>query len=102
MSEKLLMDILSELKFMKEELSSVKAQTEENTQLLKAVIHRQEETDAKIDNINMDVHKLHGEFAALKEQTVANTALKAPVENVIHRVDDLETDVKIIKKAISS
>lgn len=101
MSEKLLLDILSELKFMREELSSVKSQTEENTQLLQAVIHRQEESDAKIDNMAMDVHKLHGEVAAVKDQTATNTELKAPLDSVIARVADLETDIKIMKKAIS-
>ena len=90
------------LQLILQKLESLESQTTENTQLLKAVINRQEETDAKLDNMAMDIHKLHGEVTSLEDQTVANSELKAPLENIIHRVDDLETDVKIIKKAISS
>lgn len=38
-------------------------------QLVSAVRHRQELGDAKLESISMDVHKLHGELASLREET---------------------------------
>ena len=49
------------------EFQTVKSQLDENTQLTKAIFHRQEETDAQLDAISMDVHKLHGEMSGIKE-----------------------------------
>ena len=42
-------------------------QLNENTQLTKAILHRQEETDAKLDNLTFHHHKLYGEVIGLKE-----------------------------------
>ncbi|WP_346200781.1 hypothetical protein NSQ96_06960 [Caldifermentibacillus hisashii] len=57
-----------DMQTIKGEAQTIKSQVNENTQLLKAVIHRQEETDAKLDAISMDVHKLHGEINYIKEE----------------------------------
>ncbi|MCM3476198.1 hypothetical protein [Caldibacillus thermoamylovorans] len=57
-----------DMQTIKCEAQTIKSQVNENTQLLKAVIHRQEETDAKLDAISMDVHKLHGEINYIKEE----------------------------------
>lgn len=53
------------LKLILQKLESLESQTGENTQLLKAVINRQEETEAKLDSIAMNVHKLHDEVTTL-------------------------------------
>ncbi|WP_203246306.1 hypothetical protein [Sporosarcina beigongshangi] len=81
MSEQLLQQILGEFKEMRTEMQefktemqgfkteqqSMKAQLDENTQLTRAIFDRQEETDAKLENLTMDVHKLHGEVAEIKD-----------------------------------
>ncbi|MFJ7971401.1 hypothetical protein [Psychrobacillus sp. NPDC096389] len=87
MSEKLLQQILSELTGIKSEITginnelatinneitiiksnqaTIKAQLEENTQLTKAIFNRQEESDAKLESLSMDIHKIHGDLSSLK------------------------------------
>lgn len=48
-------------------VDNMQAQLNESTQMLKAIIHRQDETDAKLDQIAMDVHKLHGQVSSLTD-----------------------------------
>lgn len=75
MSEKLLQQILTELTGIKNEVTgikneqaTIKSQLEENTQLTKAIFNRQEETDAKLENLTMEVHKIHGDLSSLKDE----------------------------------
>ncbi|WP_050632163.1 hypothetical protein [Bacillus andreraoultii] len=56
------------LKPIKEELKTIKTQLDENTQITKSILHRQNETDAKMDSISIDVHKVHGELTFVKEE----------------------------------
>lgn len=79
MSEKLLLQILEELKSIKEAQQSMEdmqqsmletqqlmqAQLKETNQIVSAIRDRQEETDAKLDN--MDIHTLHGAVAEIKD-----------------------------------
>lgn len=55
---------------IKSEITGMKAQLDENTQIIKVIRDRQEETDAKLENLTMDVHHMRGELTALTE-TVA-------------------------------
>ena len=85
MSEKILLQILAEVKDirtdvngikveitdMKADITSIKAQLDENTQIIKVIRDRQEETDAKLENLTMDVHHMRGDLTALTE-TVAS------------------------------
>ncbi|WP_342509631.1 hypothetical protein [Sporosarcina sp. FSL K6-2383] len=57
----------TEMQGFKTEQQSMKVQLDENTQLTRAIFDRQEETDAKLENLTMDVHKLHGEVAEIKD-----------------------------------
>ena len=75
MSEKILQQILTEIRDMKSDISdlksdmtsvksdmaSVKSQFDENTQIIKSIPDRQR-TVAKLENLTMDVHYLRGEF----------------------------------------
>lgn len=56
------------LKPIKEELKTIKTQLDENTQITKSILHRQNETDTKMDSISIDVHKVHGELTFVKEE----------------------------------
>lgn len=67
MSEQLLLKILDEISGIKEEVSGIKeeiqimkSQIDENTQLINSIIHRQVETDSKLDAVSMEVHKTYG------------------------------------------
>lgn len=59
--------IKSEITGMKADITSMKAQLDENTQIIKVIRDRQEETDAKLENLTMDVHQMRGEVTALAE-----------------------------------
>ncbi|MEK5037986.1 hypothetical protein [Sporosarcina sp. FSL K6-3457] len=63
--------IKSEITVMKADITSMKAQLDKNTQIIKVIRDRQEETDAKLENLTMDVHHMRGELTALTE-TVAS------------------------------
>ena len=60
-------ELKTEMNEFKTEQQSMKAQLNENTQLTRAIFDRQEETDAKLESLTMDVHKLHGEVADIKD-----------------------------------
>ena len=57
--------IKSEITGMKADITSMKAQLNENTQIIKVIRDRQEETDAKLENLTMDVHHMRGDLSAL-------------------------------------
>lgn len=50
------------------EMKNMNAQLDENTQITKAIYHRQEETDARLESLSLDVHTMHGEVILTKEQ----------------------------------
>lgn len=60
-------DVKSDIHDVKSELHHVKSQLNENTEIIKAILHRQEETDAILDQLTVDVHQLHGEMTKLKK-----------------------------------
>ena len=62
--------IKSKITGMKADITSIKAQLDENTQIIKVIRDCQEETDAKLENLTMDVHHMRGDLTALTE-TVA-------------------------------
>ncbi|SOB93768.1 hypothetical protein SAMN05880501_101696 [Ureibacillus xyleni] len=90
----------AELSQVKTEMSQVNAQLDENTQITKAILHRQDETDAKLDQLAMDVHNLHAEVASTKEESAIHTQRIDQLSELVPRIEALELDVKVIKKAI--
>lgn len=80
MSEQLLHQILQKLDHIEAEQSSMKTdilglketqelmqvQLGETNAIVRAIRDRQDETDAKLDALSMDVHKLHGELTSVK------------------------------------
>lgn len=50
---------------------------------LKAMLHRQDETDEKKESMAMDMHKTNGEITFIKEQTKANTERINETYNVV-------------------
>lgn len=66
--------IKSEMQTMKADIQSVKGTQElmqtqfnETNAIVRAIRDRQDETDAKLDALSMDVHKLRGDFVRLQE-----------------------------------
>lgn len=88
MSEKILLQMLEELK-------NIKTQTNENTQLIKAIHDRQDETDAKLEGLSINVHKLHGELASIKEGQERQDKI---LESLALRSLEQETELRDLKR----
>jgi len=53
-------ELKSDQKETRQDIALLKSQIKENTALIRAIRDRQEETDAKLEALTMDVHKLNG------------------------------------------
>lgn len=80
---------------METNIESMKSQLDENTQLTKAVLHRQEETDAKLENLTFNHHKLHGDVTHIKE-TLQN--IKGDIQFTYEKTSQNELEIYRIKK----
>src|SRR5699024_7881697 len=56
-----------EISAMKDDQMTMKLQLDENTEITKAIHHRQDESDAKLEGLSLNFAKLHGEVVAVKE-----------------------------------
>jgi chromosome segregation ATPase len=74
---------------LRNELGVIKLQVDENTQMIKALLHGQEELKAQMDGLSMNLFKLEGEVVSLKEQ------------NTERRLTQLETDMKLVKRVLT-
>ena len=86
--------IKSEITDMKADITSMKAQLDENTQIIKVIRDRQEETDAKLENLTMDVHHMRGDLTALTE-TVAS--IQEELAFTSHKVYTNEKDIFFLR-----
>lgn len=82
MSEQVLLNILDEIRSLKEKTDLMDSKFElmnskfdlmdskltETNQIVRAIRDRQDETDAKLEALTMDVHKLYGKVSALKDE----------------------------------
>ena len=54
-------------KCLEKEQAYLKSGLKELNELMTALLYRQDETDAKLEALAMDVHNIHGEIASLKQ-----------------------------------
>lgn len=80
---------------LENEVKDMKSQLDENTQLTKAIYHRQEETDAKLENLSFNHHKLHGDVSNIKE-TLQN--IKGDIQFTYEKTSQNELEIYRIKK----
>ena len=66
---------------------------------LKNVSNRLDELDTKMTEGFQEVSQ---KLDVIKEQTATNTEYQYNINQIANKVSDLETDVKVIKKAISN
>ncbi len=67
--------VLSELKGMKSEMSAMKVQQQENTEIIKALLHNQEVTNAKLENLEVNTASKEGLFDLSVKIDTLNTRL---------------------------
>jgi uncharacterized protein (DUF3084 family) len=90
-----LVPVKSELTGVKTELANVKTQLDENTQMTRAIYDRQEETDARLENMSMDFNKMHGDVTAIKEQL---TDVQSEVEFTYQKSSKNEMELFKLKR----
>lgn len=106
MNEKILEQILAEMKEikieitdikteMKSEMTSVKTLLNENTQIVKVIRDCQEESDAKLENLAMDVHHMRGDLTAL---TGFVATIKEELEFTSHKTVRNEKEIFKLRK----
>lgn len=86
----------SELGSMKETQALMQSQLSETNAIVRAIRDRQEETDAKLDALSMDVHKLHGELTHVKEGQERHERI---LEKLSLRSIEQETDISALRRA---
>ena len=73
-------------------------------QLIRAIHDRQEETDAKLDALSMDVHHIRGEVTShqkILEQLSENRLRQGQIlERLSVRLIEQETDIAILKQTV--
>jgi chromosome segregation ATPase len=64
-------------------------------QIVHAIHHRQEETDAKLDSLSLDVHKIHGDMIVVKEKV---GAIKDEIEFTYQKTSKNEMEIFKLKR----
>ncbi|AMV09655.1 hypothetical protein ABS784_10095 [Geobacillus sp. G4] len=90
-------EIRLEQQRLRQEQDSLRAGQKELNGIVAALLHRQDETDAKLEALAADVHQLHQEFASLK-QTVDRLEQKmdSRYEQLAAQIEDIKLDLNFI------
>lgn len=87
-------EIREEQRVIREEQQALKNGQKELYDLVNALIHRQEETDTKLESLTMDVHRMHGEITAMKQEIrTLNEKVDSHYEQLNERLNNLQLDV---------
>lgn len=100
----------TELQEVKAEQRLMSAKLDENIQITHAIFDRQEETDAKLGALTMDVHKIHGEITSIKEEQTLHSSIlqqlaagQARQEKILERLSfrsiEHESDIAELRRA---
>lgn len=88
--------VKSDILDLKESQGLMQIQLNETNAIVRAIRDRQEETDAKLDALSIDVHKLHGEIASIKEDQERHEKI---LEKLSLRSIEQEADIRELKLA---
>lgn len=81
--------VLSELKALKEDVSSLKEQTDENTQIIKAIRHNQELTNAKLEGLELTTAKAESVEELQKDMNSMQDDLSFLIRRTVTNSDDI-------------
>ncbi|GED16953.1 hypothetical protein [Aneurinibacillus migulanus] len=71
-------------------------------QILIEMQDMKKEMNQRFDSVDERFNGLNHKLDVIREQTAANSEIHSPVTDVQKQVDDLATDVKLIKRAITN
>ena len=84
-----------ELHSFKDEMNIMKSQLDENTQLTKAIYHRQEESDATSESLSLDHAKIHEEIASLKQSI---SQISADQKSINELLGEHEISIRTLRR----
>ncbi|MBE2940610.1 hypothetical protein [Anoxybacillus flavithermus] len=83
-----------EQQLIREEQQALKNGQKELYDLMNALLHRQDETDAKLEALTMDVHHMRGEMTAMKQEIhTLNEKIDSHYKQFNERLNNLQLDV---------
>ncbi|XWN51302.1 hypothetical protein L0P96_08680 [Anoxybacillus flavithermus] len=86
--------IRQEQQAIREEQQALKNGQKELYDLMNALLHPQDETDAKLEALTMDVHHMRGEMTAMKQEIHAlNEKIDSHYKQFNERLNNLQLDV---------
>ncbi|MEC0331601.1 hypothetical protein P4H42_18465 [Paenibacillus macerans] len=90
--------VKDEIRSVKDEIQLLKTGQEELRLITSAIRDRQEETDAKLEALSMDVNHMHGDLVRIEQKLDENESeLRGDVRFLNHRIADLEMEVEKLK-----
>lgn len=94
-----LQPVKDDIRSVKDEIQLLKTGQEELRLITSAIRDRQEETDAKLEALSMDVNHMHGDLVRIEQKLDENESeLRGDVRFLNHRIADLEMKVEKLKK----
>ncbi|MGZ7441958.1 hypothetical protein [Paenibacillus sp. TH7-28] len=93
-----LQPVKDDIRSVKDEIQLLKTGQEELRLITSAIRDRQEETDAKLEALSMDVKHMHGDLVRIEQKLDENESeLRGDVRFLNHRIADLEMEVEKLK-----
>ncbi|BAU26581.1 MbeD/MobD like protein [Aneurinibacillus soli] len=71
-------------------------------QILVEMQSMKQEMNQRFDHVDKQFDELNHKLEVIREQTASNSEMYSPVADVQKQVDELSTDVKLIKRAITN
>lgn len=71
-------------------------------QILVEMQSMKQEMNQRFDHVDKQFDELNHKLEVIREQTASNSEMYSPVADVQKQVDELTTDVKLIKRAITN
>lgn len=84
-----------ELHSFKDEMNIMKSQLDENTQLTKAIYHRQEESDAALESLSLDHAKIHEDIASVKQSI---SQISADQKSINELLGEHEISIRTLRR----
>ncbi|MGP0583653.1 hypothetical protein [Paenibacillus timonensis] len=98
MSDQILNQILDKLEDMNTRIGSIESGQVELQQIILAIHDRQDETDAKLEALTIDVNKIHGNTVRIEQKLDDNiNDIHGDIRFLSHRVVALEMEVDKLK-----
>lgn len=71
-------------------------------QILVEMQSMKQEMNQRFDHVDKRFDELNHKLEVIREQTASNSEMYSPVADVQKQVDELATDIKLIKRAITN